>query len=94
MLKHCSAGQDALCGSTLMIGIDELIEDGLLDKADKPKKIPAAAADFVAVCSFIHCCNLQCAASFYLQWLATAAKGRSTAALHMLCGNSLQQSRN
>lgn len=33
-----------------MIGIDELIEDGLLDKADKPKKIPVAAADFVAVC--------------------------------------------
>ncbi|KAL3141911.1 4-alpha-glucanotransferase dpe1, chloroplastic/amyloplastic [Trebouxia sp. C0010 RCD-2024] len=43
------AGQDALCGSTLMIAIDELIEDGLLDKADKPKKVPVAAADFVAV---------------------------------------------
>ena len=33
-----------------MIGIDELVEDGLLDKADKPKKTPVAAADFVAVC--------------------------------------------
>lgn len=36
-----------------MIGIDELVEDGLLDKADKPKKTPVAAADFVAVCSSV-----------------------------------------
>lgn len=41
-----------------MIGIDELIEDGLLDKADKPKKVPVAAADFVAVCCCVHYCNL------------------------------------
>lgn len=55
--KHGFAGQDALCGSTLMIGIDELIEDGLLGKADKPKKVPVGAADFVAVCCFFPAVN-------------------------------------
>ena len=32
-----------------MIGIDELVADGLLDKADRPQKTPVAAADFVEV---------------------------------------------
>lgn len=43
------AGLDALCGSTLMIGIDELIEEGLLPRADKPKKIPVTTVDYKQV---------------------------------------------
>lgn len=42
----CDAGVDALCGSTLMIGLDELREEGLLAKSDLPKKIPIATVDY------------------------------------------------
>ena len=51
------AGLDALCGNTLLIAIDELVEEGLLDTADKPKKQPIQSAVFeeaslpVAACS-------------------------------------------
>ena len=48
---HVSAGLDALCGNVLLIGIDELIEEGLLPKCDKPKKQPVEAAAFVKVCA-------------------------------------------
>jgi 4-alpha-glucanotransferase len=40
------SGLDALCGNTLLIAIDELVEEGLLDEQDKPKKVPVANADF------------------------------------------------
>ena len=49
-------GLDALCGSTLMIGIDELIEEGLLPRADKPKKIPVTTVDYKQVGPH-HCCG-------------------------------------
>ena len=32
-----------------MISIDVLVDEKLLDRQDKPKKIPVAAADFPAV---------------------------------------------
>lgn len=40
------SGLDALCGNTLLIALDELVEDGLIDKADLPKPQPVADADF------------------------------------------------
>ena len=40
---------DALCGNTLMIAIDELVEEGLLDTADKYKKQPIQSAVFEEV---------------------------------------------
>lgn len=44
-------GLDALCGNTLMISLDDLVEEGLLDKADLPSAVdPAVAADFFKVC--------------------------------------------
>ena len=45
-LFNHGAGVDALCGSTLMIGLDELREEGLLAKSDLPKKIPVATVDY------------------------------------------------
>lgn len=40
-------GLDALCGSTLMISLDELVKEGLLDKADLPAAAdPNLPADF------------------------------------------------
>ena len=44
------SGLDALCGNTLMISLDELVNDGLLDKSDLPKAIPVTTADFFKVC--------------------------------------------
>ncbi|KAL0030183.1 hypothetical protein WJX77_001948 [Trebouxia sp. C0004] len=43
------AGVDALCGSTLMIGLDELKEEGLLAKSDLPKKIAIGTVDYPQV---------------------------------------------
>lgn len=43
------AGVDALCGSTLLIGIDELIEEGLLPRSSKPKKVPVGTVDYKQV---------------------------------------------
>lgn len=43
------SGLDALCGNTLLIAIDELMEEGLLDTADKPKKQPIQSAVFEEV---------------------------------------------
>jgi len=40
---------DALCGSTLMIGLDELKEEGLLAKSDLPKKIAIGTVDYPQV---------------------------------------------
>jgi hypothetical protein len=43
-------GLDALCGSTLMISLDELVKEGLLDKADLPEDVDhTLAADFFKV---------------------------------------------
>lgn len=43
------SGLDALCGNPLMISLDELVKEGLLDKADLPKEIPVTTADFFTV---------------------------------------------
>ncbi|BBN03946.1 4-alpha-glucanotransferase [Marchantia polymorpha subsp. ruderalis] len=43
------AGQDANCGNTLLISLDELVKWGLLDRADLPRKIPVNRIDFDAV---------------------------------------------
>jgi 4-alpha-glucanotransferase len=44
------SGLDALCGNTLMLPIDELIELGLLTEAERPKAQPVELnADFTAV---------------------------------------------
>ncbi len=43
-------GLDALCGSTLMISLDELVKEGLLDSADLPDLIEThLPADFFKV---------------------------------------------
>ena len=77
-----------------MIGIDELIEDGLLDKADKPKKIPVAAADFVAVCfPARHTAATSAWDSIMSCGFAMAANVQDTAALHTSCSNSLHSCR-
>lgn len=43
------AGQDANCGNTLLISLDQLVKDGLLQKTDLPKPIPVGKVDFAAV---------------------------------------------
>ncbi|MCO5572791.1 hypothetical protein L7F22_026550 [Adiantum nelumboides] len=43
------AGQDANCGNTLLISLEALVEDGLLNDTDLPKKIPISKVDFDAV---------------------------------------------
>ncbi len=45
-------GLDALCGNTLMISLDTLVDEGLLDKADLPAVVPEdLPADFFKVCA-------------------------------------------
>ena len=48
-------GLDALCGNTLLIALDALVEAGFLDKADLPPKRPVADADFAHVCACSAC---------------------------------------
>ena len=50
-------GLDALCGNTLLIALDALVDAGYLDKADLPPKRPVADADFahVSACSLRAC---------------------------------------
>lgn len=50
-------GLDALCGNTLLIALDALVDAGFLDKADLPPKRPVADADFahVSACSACLC---------------------------------------
>ena len=42
-------GLDALCGSTLVISLDKLIEAGLLAPEDLPPLVAEGTADFFAV---------------------------------------------
>ena len=42
-------GLDALCGSTLVISLDKLIQDGLLAPEDLPPIVAEGTADFTAV---------------------------------------------
>ena len=44
-------GLDALCGSTLVISLDELITEGLLSPEDLPPIVAEGTADFFAVCA-------------------------------------------
>lgn len=43
------SGTDSNCGNPLVVSIDELIKEGLLDKADTPPAVPAADVDFETV---------------------------------------------
>eukprot|EP00250_Pteridium_aquilinum_P009353 c18613_g2_i1 orf=1-903(-) len=43
------AGQNANCGNTLLISLEDLVKDGLLEKADLPMPMPVAKVDFTAV---------------------------------------------
>lgn len=43
------SGQDANCGNTLIISLDELVKDGLLMKEELPKTIDADRVDFSVV---------------------------------------------
>eukprot|EP00249_Psilotum_nudum_P014546 c24878_g2_i4 orf=79-1494(+) len=43
------AGQDANCGNTLLISLDELVKDHLLEEADLPDAIPVNNIDYVSV---------------------------------------------
>ncbi|KAI5075207.1 hypothetical protein GOP47_0009283 [Adiantum capillus-veneris] len=43
------AGQDANCGNTLLISLEELVKDGLLKGADLPTPMPVKKVDFTAV---------------------------------------------
>ena len=43
------SGLDALCGNVLLISLDNLVEDGLLSKADLPSKVAVADCDFPKV---------------------------------------------
>ena len=45
------SGLDAMCGNVLLIDLDELVEDGLIDKADLPKPQPVQTADFAKASS-------------------------------------------
>lgn len=40
------SGLDAMCGNVLLISLDELAEEGLIDKSDLPTPIPVATANF------------------------------------------------
>jgi 4-alpha-glucanotransferase len=43
-------GLDALCGSTLVISLSELVKEGLLDSSDLPEEVPQdLPADFFKV---------------------------------------------
>jgi hypothetical protein len=42
-------GLDALCGSTLVISLDELVTEGLLEASDLPPIVADGTADFFAV---------------------------------------------
>ncbi|XP_061372610.1 4-alpha-glucanotransferase, chloroplastic/amyloplastic [Gastrolobium bilobum] len=43
------SGQDANCGNTLLISLEELVKDGLLQKDELPKPIDAERVDFSVV---------------------------------------------
>ncbi|KAJ7532353.1 hypothetical protein O6H91_13G000200 [Diphasiastrum complanatum] len=43
------AGQDANCGNTLLISLEELVKDGLLDENDLPEPIPIRYVNYAAV---------------------------------------------
>lgn len=43
------AGQDANCGNTLFLSLEELVKDGLLEEADLPTPMPVKKIDFTAV---------------------------------------------
>ncbi|KAH9718306.1 4-alpha-glucanotransferase DPE1 /amyloplastic [Citrus sinensis] len=43
------SGQDANCGNTLLISLEELVKDGLLEKAELPQPIDAERVNFAAV---------------------------------------------
>eukprot|EP00897_Mesotaenium_endlicherianum_P007226 jgi/Mesen1/6531/ME000333S05834 len=43
------SGQDANCGNTLIISLDELVKEGLLDKSDLPEPVPLGRVDYDAV---------------------------------------------
>lgn len=47
-------GLDALCGSTLVISLDELVTEGLLQASDLPPIVADGTADFFAVCACMH----------------------------------------
>lgn len=43
------AGQDANCGNTLLISLEELVKDGLLSKEELPELMPVKRIDFTTV---------------------------------------------
>ncbi|CAM6130058.1 unnamed protein product [Calypogeia fissa] len=43
------AGQDANCGNTLLISLEELVKWGLLEKTDLPRRLPVNRVDYDAV---------------------------------------------
>eukprot|EP01018_Ginkgo_biloba_P037682 Gb_33760 [translate_table: standard] len=43
------AGQDANCGNTLLISLEELVKDGLLSKEELPKPVPIGRINFTSV---------------------------------------------
>lgn len=43
------AGQDANCGNTLLISLEELVKDGLLSKEELPELMPVKRIDFTMV---------------------------------------------
>eukprot|EP00270_Netrium_digitus_P017985 TRINITY_DN675_c0_g1_i2.p1 TRINITY_DN675_c0_g1~~TRINITY_DN675_c0_g1_i2.p1 ORF type:complete len:661 (-),score=177.79 TRINITY_DN675_c0_g1_i2:148-2130(-) len=40
------SGQDANCGNTLLISLDELVKDGLLSEADLPEPVPVGRVNY------------------------------------------------
>uniref|UniRef100_A0A0C9RV24 4-alpha-glucanotransferase n=1 Tax=Wollemia nobilis TaxID=56998 RepID=A0A0C9RV24_9CONI len=46
------AGQDANCGNTLLISLQELVKDGLLSKEELPEPMPVERIDFNSVANF------------------------------------------
>ncbi|KAG8373306.1 hypothetical protein BUALT_Bualt11G0010300 [Buddleja alternifolia] len=43
------SGQDANCGNTLLISLEELVEDGLLEKEELPKPLDMECVNFTAI---------------------------------------------
>ena len=44
------SGLDAMCGFNLLIGLDELADEGLIDKEDLPEHVPVSDVDYKKVC--------------------------------------------
>ena len=62
------SGLDAMCGNVLLIDLDELAEEGLIDKEDLPDPLPVTTAQFDKV-EPSAACLLQVHRNAYMPWI-------------------------